>query len=98
MAAAATDLPQLATVRLRISARPLRAKMLLSHCLQRGRRVMRFIFGIIVGAALTIGGAYVSDTSKSGADSRRMVNWDVVGQNVDALTVFIKQSWAKLTS
>jgi hypothetical protein len=59
---------------------------------------MRFIFGIIVGAALTIGGAYVSDTSKTGAESRRMVNWDVVSQNVDALTAFVKQSWAKLTS
>ncbi|TMJ06436.1 MAG: hypothetical protein E6G97_00260 [Alphaproteobacteria bacterium] len=28
---------------------------------------------------------------------RPMVNWDVVGKNVDALTVMIKQGWAKLT-
>ena len=58
---------------------------------------MRLLFGIILGVALTVGGAYVSDTSKSGADARPMVNWDVVAKNVDALTVMIKQGWAKLT-
>ena len=26
-----------------------------------------------------------------------MVNWDVVGRNVDTLTTMIKQGWAKLT-
>ena len=31
------------------------------------------------------------------ADARPMVNWDVVGKNVEALTVMIKQGWAKLT-
>jgi hypothetical protein len=59
---------------------------------------MRLLFGIILGAALTIGAAYISDSTKSGPDARPMVNWDVVGKNVDALAVMIKQSWAKLTS
>jgi len=58
---------------------------------------MRLLFGIILGVALTIGGAYTSDSAKSGADARPMVNWDVVGKNVDALTVMIKQGWSKLT-
>lgn len=62
---------------------------------------MRLFFGMILGAALTIGGAYVSDTmskpSGSGADQRPMVNWDVVGHNVDTLTTMIKQGWNKLT-
>ena len=58
---------------------------------------MRLLLGIILGAALTVGVAYVSDTTKSGPDVRPMVNWDVVGKNVDALTVMIKQGWAKLT-
>jgi len=59
---------------------------------------MRLIFGIILGAALTIGGAYISDSStKSGADARPMVNWDVVAKNFDSLTVMVKQGWAKLT-
>ena len=58
---------------------------------------MRLLFGMILGAALTIGGAYISDTAKSGPEARPMVNWKVVGENVDALTVMIKQGWAKLT-
>ena len=58
---------------------------------------MRLLFGMILGFALTVGGAYVSDSAKSGPDARPMVNWDVVGKNVDAVTVMIKQGWAKLT-
>jgi len=59
---------------------------------------MRLIFGMILGAALTVGGAYVYDTaSKSGPDARPMVNWDVVSRNTDSLITTIKQGWAKLT-
>jgi hypothetical protein len=58
---------------------------------------MRLLFGIILGAALTIGVAYISDSTKSGADARPMVNWDVVAKNVDTLTIVIKQGWARLT-
>ena len=60
---------------------------------------MRLLLGMILGAALTIGGAYVSDTaSKSGSstDSRPMVNWDVVGKNFDSVSAMIKQGWNKL--
>ena len=57
---------------------------------------MRLILGMILGAALTIGGAYVSDTAKpTGAE--RMVNWEVVSRNVDTLTKMVKEGWAKLT-
>lgn len=58
---------------------------------------MRLLLGIILGVGLTIGGAYVADTSKSGPDARPMVNWDVVGKNFDSLTIMVKQGWAKLT-
>jgi hypothetical protein len=58
---------------------------------------MRLIFGMILGAALTIGGAYVADTAKTGADARPMVNWDVVAKNTDSVVTMIKQGWAKLT-
>lgn len=58
---------------------------------------MRLLFGMILGAALTVGAAYISDTAKSGPEARPMVNWDVVGKNVEAVTVMIKQGWAKLT-
>lgn len=63
---------------------------------------MRLILGMILGAALTVGLAYVSDTATKpttpGAEARPMVNWDVVGRNVDALTTMIKQGWNKLTA
>ena len=58
---------------------------------------MRLIFGMILGAALTIGGAYVYDTASKGPDARPMVNWDVVAKNTDSLMTTIKQGWAKLT-
>jgi hypothetical protein len=40
---------------------------------------MRLLLGIIIGAGLTIGGAYVHDTKVSGpfAAQQRLVNWDV---------------------
>jgi len=61
---------------------------------------MRLILGMILGAALTVGGAYVSDTATKptgGAEARPMVNWDVVGRNADTVVTLIKQGWAKLT-
>ena len=58
---------------------------------------MRFFLGLILGIALTIGGAYVVDNMGSGPGARPMVNWDVVGRNVDSLTVTVKEMWAKLT-
>jgi hypothetical protein len=55
---------------------------------------MRLIFGIIIGCALTIGGAYVADKA-SGAEP--MVNWEVVGKNVSALTALARDGWRKIT-
>jgi hypothetical protein len=57
---------------------------------------MRLILGIIIGGALTIGGAYVADkTEASGAQP--MVNWDVVGKNVNTLTGMARDGWKKIT-
>ena len=58
---------------------------------------MRLILGMILGAALTVGGAYIADTGKSGPEARPMVNWDVVSKNTDTVLTMIKQGWAKLT-
>jgi hypothetical protein len=55
---------------------------------------MRFFLGLIIGIALTIGVAYVADsTAAAGA---RMVNWDVVGKNVDVLTNLARDGWKKI--
>jgi hypothetical protein len=55
---------------------------------------MRLFFGIILGFALTVGGAYVADKA-SGAQP--MVNWDVVGKNVNSLTGMARDGWKKIT-
>jgi hypothetical protein len=55
---------------------------------------MRLFLGIIIGGALTIGGAYVADKT---AGSPPMVNWDVVGKNVSNLTDMARDGWKKIT-
>jgi hypothetical protein len=55
---------------------------------------MRLILGIIIGGALTIGGAYVADKT---AGAQPMVNWDVVGKNVNNLTGMARDGWKKIT-
>ena len=58
---------------------------------------MRFIFGLIIGALLTIGGAYVADSMSSlDAGKRPMVNWDVVAKNLDSVTALAREGWKKI--
>jgi len=66
---------------------------------------MRFVLGIIVGAILTIGLAYLSDASISGpsnattqTEQRPMVNWDVVDKNWQNLTSEVRNTWHKLAA
>jgi hypothetical protein len=55
---------------------------------------MRLLLGIILGCALTIGGAYVADMT---AGPQPMVNWDVVGKHVNTLTGLARDGWKKIT-
>jgi len=58
---------------------------------------MRLIFGIILGFALTVGGAYVADTMAApGPTAKPLVNWDVVSKNLDAITSLAKEGWKKI--
>jgi hypothetical protein len=57
---------------------------------------MRLILGIIVGFALTVAVAYVSDKTAA-SDEKPMVNWDVVSKRVDALTSMAREGWKKIT-
>jgi hypothetical protein len=58
---------------------------------------MRFVVGIIVGGLLVVGGAYLADTV-SPADTKPLVNWDVVGQKLDSLTLRAREGWRKISS
>lgn len=57
---------------------------------------MRLFFGIILGIALTVGGAYVAD-QMAGTGAARMVNWDVVSKNAENVTTFVRDAWKKIT-
>jgi hypothetical protein len=58
---------------------------------------MRFIFGMIIGALLTVGGAYVADSRVDPLLGGRMVNWTVVGEKVDELTADLRRIWDDFT-
>ena len=57
---------------------------------------MRFILGIIIGCALTVGGAYLADKISAAADKPVMVNWGVVAKNVDSVTTRAREGWKKI--
>lgn len=65
---------------------------------------MRVLIGLILGAVLTVGGAYLYDSHNTlasggaGAGARPMVNWDVVGTKWDHLTERARAEWNRLTS
>jgi hypothetical protein len=62
---------------------------------------MRFIFGVIIGALITIGAAYIHDsmTSETGADAtdQKMVNWSNVHRNLNDLGANINATWKRLS-
>ena len=53
---------------------------------------MRFILGLIIGCALTIGGAYIAEAT--GAEP--MVHWEAVAKNLDSVTTLAKEGWKKI--
>jgi hypothetical protein len=61
---------------------------------------MRLILGIILGALITVGSAYVYDSAHEPATTaaapRPLVNWDVVGAKWDQLTRRAHAEWTRL--
>ena len=56
---------------------------------------MRFFLGLILGAAITVGGAYLVDMN-SGPGARPMVNWDVVAKTIDGVAALARDGWKKI--
>ena len=54
---------------------------------------MRFIFGMIIGGLLTVGGAYVVDRRRR---AEPMVNGSVVAKNMDSVTALAREGWKKI--
>jgi hypothetical protein len=68
---------------------------------------MRLLFGMILGAALTIGLAYVHDQMyaplspsppPAASESRPLVNWDVAATLAHRLSAAARTQWEKLTT
>jgi hypothetical protein len=64
---------------------------------------MRVLLGIILGAILTVGGAYIYDShhalaaaSTQAAAQRPLVNWDVVGTTWDRLSERAHAEWVRV--
>ena len=60
---------------------------------------MNFLFGIIVGIALTIGTAFIADsvvTGSVGATPRQIVNWDIAKERLHNSTEAIRVGWVRL--
>jgi hypothetical protein len=56
---------------------------------------MRLIFGVFIGAALTVGGAYVAD-AMAGTEAKPIVNWTVVAENIETLTALARTGWKRI--
>jgi hypothetical protein len=64
---------------------------------------MRLLFGMILGAVLTVGAAFFHDTwgtkpsTAEMAEQRPMVNWDVVGENWRVVRARAREAWTTLS-
>jgi len=67
---------------------------------------MRVLFGMVLGAALTVGLAYLHDSmyaplaamAPPAAEPRPMVNWDVVNTVTHRLSLAARTQWDRLTA
>jgi hypothetical protein len=68
-----------------------------------GDIIMRLLLGIILGALITIGGAYIMDSRAAAnpdtltTSSKPMVNWDVVSVKWQHLTLRAREEWTRVT-
>ena len=61
---------------------------------------MRLLFGIIIGACLTVGGAYLYDSNNAlnattATAAQPLVNWDTVNIKWQQLTERARSEWNK---
>lgn len=59
---------------------------------------MRFILGLIVGAALTVGVAYVHDTGLGENATQRFVNWPAVNEGWEKFSARARTEWDSLST
>jgi hypothetical protein len=57
---------------------------------------MRFLLGMIVGAMLTVTGAYLHDYDLPGGSNQRLVNWDAAGDLSAWAYDRAREQWTRL--
>jgi hypothetical protein len=63
---------------------------------------MRFLLGVIAGVLLTVGIAFVADstvaTEVASDTNRRIVNWEVAQERLHGFTTLVRAGWERLES
>ena len=61
---------------------------------------MRFLLGVIQGVLLTVGLAFVVNSTVTGEvasdTNRQIVNWEVAGQRLHGFTNLVRTGWEQL--
>ena len=57
---------------------------------------MRVLLGMIVGAVLTVAGAYIHDSELPGGSNKRLVNWDAAGDLSVWAMDRAREEWTRL--
>lgn len=58
---------------------------------------MRFLFGLIIGALMTVGAAYVHDSAIRGPDQPAIVNWTALDSTLNVVRDDVASGWARLS-
>lgn len=59
---------------------------------------MRVIFAFVLGAVVTVAGAYLHDNQLPMGSNQRLVNWDAAGDLSRSGMERARQEWDKLTA
>jgi len=69
-------------------------KVVTSH--QQGEWAMRFIFGLIVGIGVTIGGAAIHDFTMEAGVSKPLVNWTTANELQQTAFDYVRTQFDRL--
>ena len=58
---------------------------------------MRFLFGLIFGALITVGAAYVHDTAVRSPEQPAIVNWTALDSTLKVVREDVTTGWEKLS-
>jgi len=60
-----------------------------------GEGHMRLICGMVIGATLMAGSAYIAE-AMAGTEAKPIVNWSVVAENINTVTALARAGWKRI--